>query len=1025
MVKSIGFSPSNFHRERRRAIIMIFTILSLALFMTQFVSAEWQWDNVKRVNSETGEITIKNSLGLGKDIAVMKLNTPQIYNVIRGKDRLVAEFTIDNRKEYQGWFNNMRFYDRRRGGEEISREFVYKYKSISYQEVPKYKVECSNPKSCVRVQDGTKSEEVVTWIPIDRKAKLPKGEITIGVFTDVYAGDHVEWIPTLYGVKIPEWAAWVDSFEVGLLHWWEANSTYSNMLDLVSSAEATNGTLEGGAVISSSPEGPFGKEYVTFDGVDSYVGVTEPGNIPCGIENFTIIIMFQSSSSSSIWSKGPGVADAEWEILGPSGANAYMADAVVVTPAAPPAAPAWNEILWTRNTTGQTIFLNGVKSQGPVSGASSTTCDAGGMRFGDSVYAPPSRFLIGNITKYAIYNRSFTDAEAVLMNDTYYNLLGDSIITVTLDAPINNTDTALQSYHFSSNYTQVGINFLNSTLYLWYNNGTLFGINTSVVDTSKNSSNLSLSNLPLGDGNMWNYQVCGTNSTADIVCYEATSNRTINFKIFSENTNTYNNETISGNSERFELNITLREGSAISFATLYYNATAYDGVFSFNGGNDYSLYRTITIPIIDAEANYTFYWELTVSGEKQNSSFNNQTINILGIDGCSSNTVLLLNYTFKDEETQEIVNATNINSSIEIDVQIYSGDGSQRLVNFSNNYTRLNTALVCLETNLTETTNLKMYAQAKYFADEYATENYYIQNFTLTNETIPQHIDLFDIKTADATEFLITYKDSSFLAVEDALIQIQRKYVSEGVFKSVEIEKTDEYGQTRGYFDTEGVTYTIIVTKEGAVLSVFDNIAIFCEDKVIGKCNINLYASTSITDPTDFYDKDNLNYGFFFNRTTRTISVLFSSTDGSSSTMLLNVTKMDAYNNLTICSSSITTSAGTLTCVVSTSYSNISVIAVFYKGTIWIDSEIYTLSSKAREIFGDNLVIYVMVLILSLVLMFTPSLIGVIMGLILGVIGSVLIFNVGGTIIGTTSLIVWVVILGIILIWKIQQRGIE
>jgi hypothetical protein len=48
------------------------------------------------------------------------------------------------------------------------------------------------------------------WLPIEKVDMLPKGNITIGIYySDVKIDEVIEWIPTFYGVEIPEWADFV------------------------------------------------------------------------------------------------------------------------------------------------------------------------------------------------------------------------------------------------------------------------------------------------------------------------------------------------------------------------------------------------------------------------------------------------------------------------------------------------------------------------------------------------------------------------------------------------------------------------------------------------------------------------------------------------------------------------------------------------------------------------------------------------------------------------------------------------
>jgi len=194
--------------------------------------------NTKSYDSSTRTVTIRNG---ANEIATIKLNTPTVYNVIRGKDRLVAEFTIDNYADgYSNAFNDMEFYDIKNNMNQFSRAFVYKYKTIENFEVPDYETVCKERLSfngtmekydCFQNQTGTHTEQRANWNNFNKELALPGGSITLGIFTDVYPNERVEWVPTLYGVEITEWGIWVDSFNNGLMAYYsldEPTGTFFN-----------------------------------------------------------------------------------------------------------------------------------------------------------------------------------------------------------------------------------------------------------------------------------------------------------------------------------------------------------------------------------------------------------------------------------------------------------------------------------------------------------------------------------------------------------------------------------------------------------------------------------------------------------------------------------------------------------------------------------------------------------------------------------------------------------------------------
>src|SRR5690606_39026714 len=55
---------------------------------------------------------------------------------------------------------------------------------------------------------GTKIEEREVWKNIEEYEFIEGERVTIRAYTNVEWGDHVEWIPTYFGVRVPEWADW-------------------------------------------------------------------------------------------------------------------------------------------------------------------------------------------------------------------------------------------------------------------------------------------------------------------------------------------------------------------------------------------------------------------------------------------------------------------------------------------------------------------------------------------------------------------------------------------------------------------------------------------------------------------------------------------------------------------------------------------------------------------------------------------------------------------------------------------------
>ncbi len=499
------------------------------------------------------------------------------------------------------------------------------------------------------------------------------------------------------------------------------------------------------------------------------------------------------------------------------------------------------------------------------------------------------------------------------------------------------------------------------------------------------------------------------------------ANRTWIYRIF-EVQQTFSAFTIGGSTETFVNNIFLGSGEIITEINFNYNGTDESVSYSNVGGNEYNLSSTFIIPPVSTAINISFFWKIDLVSGQINTSINNQTIKVIAIDDCSTYSTLLFNYTLIDEETQApIVNVSANETVIELDIEIFDAAETIRVLNFSKKYDNINPVRVCLNINLTEATAYSVDSTARYSAANYSIEYYNIQNFLIKNSTIPQNINLFDLKLADATEFQITFKDSNFVTVENALVQINRQYLSEGLFKTVEIPKTDSNGQTVAHLVEKDIVYNIVVLKDGEILGTFSNVIAFCEDVLIGSCFIPLNALVKGEVSFDYDDEIELFYDFDYNETSRNLIFDFTTTDGSVKNVTLSAIKFDKLGNTSVCDGFLISSGGSIFCPVPISVGNESIIvSIFVDGDLKITN--YIQAGREFDI-GDSGYFLMFFLVLSLALMMTQSKTGVIIGVILGFIAGVLLSFIQGGLMGIGSSVIWLIIMGVILIYKLNSQG--
>lgn len=531
------------------------------------------------------------------------------------------------------------------------------------------------------------------------------------------------------------------------------------------------------------------------------------------------------------------------------------------------------------------------------------------------------------------------------------------------------------------------------------------------------SNDYKVENVVIDEIGIWNETAL--NVTEIIELYERPS------YILTENYQVFNSTVAGGSSENFYINLTYNSSAYTNvIGTLYYNNTAYSGTQG-GSGNNLLFNRGIVVPRVSSTTYKSFVWEVGLyngSWNYYNSTTNVQGITTVAIDDCSSYGQNILNLTLKDEETQNYIDGDIYNTSIKLTIELYSNDNSALVANYSKNFSEKNTTNICLD-NLNGT--YKMDARITYDGDGYALEYYHIQNSSVY-EGNSQAINLLDLSDSSSQAFRIIFKDENFLAVEGALVQIQREYVNEGVSKTVEIPKTDSSGETIGHFQLNDAIYDITVTKNGVTLATFNDVVAVCQNPSLENCEMNLNSIASAISPTDYTIGDDFTFYFTYTATTRVVESVFTIPSGTSATVLLNVTLFDNLGATEACSHSLTSTSGTLSCTVPQSLGNGTVIARLYKSGTLVGETFIKVGQSASDIYGSNIVFLGLLLILMLIgisVQDNPMITGIF--IIIGAICLIALNLVDtglGTFIGASATFLWIALAVIIILIKGAKR---
>ena len=509
---------------------------------------------------------------------------------------------------------------------------------------------------------------------------------------------------------------------------------------------------------------------------------------------------------------------------------------------------------------------------------------------------------------------------------------------------------------------------------------------------------------------LWNCEVC-TNTT----CSFAPSNYSVNYNL-KENSRTVPTSASQGSTQTFTLNLTATD--AVTSAYLNYNGTRYST--SITAGAFTIISTSMVIPAVTADGSATIFWELFTTYGGVNSSSSTMTVATSSVDNCATNKIYIYNFTIRGEDNQAVLNDT----TGKVNVQIYSFDRATLITNYSTSQTANHIAL-CINSTFGATEKFSIDAEVEYSATNYQTEFYNIQNETLQNSYLYQNISLYDLNSTLAKVFKIIYKDSGYKAVEDAIIKVYRKYSGDiNTWKISEIPITDYNGETTASLVENNVIYSFYVYKYGTLLSSFENVFVKCQYSSIDQCTLYLNDFSSVIDIEDLEDGEDFNFTLDYNSTSREILCTFNIPSGSSHLISLVVKTSDSLET-SVCSDSITSSSGTLTCTVPNTFGNSTITAKIYKDGVFQSYGNIKLDQDSSSIYGGSLVLLGLLMLFSLI---GASLSGnpviMIVSFLVGIIALVslnLISNNG--FLGGTAAVLFLVIAIIIILIKVGRRN--
>lgn len=552
--------------------------------------------------------------------------------------------------------------------------------------------------------------------------------------------------------------------------------------------------------------------------------------------------------------------------------------------------------------------------------------------------------LEAGVDEFGIWNRSITRIELQVLYNNGAGLTYPFPQLVTLNLPIDTGGSATEPITFNATLNPSSSNLTNATIFIWNATGDLFNSTTNTLSGNITiSTTWDISNFALQDYT-WNVLGCSL-----ITCDWAIANFSFTPAIItlSDSPDPIGEGQIGTYS--VEINKTDIQLGTLN-GTLVLNNTVYP-YESLALGTDTILFST-TVPIPVGWGSVSgnlvnWYYNLSINGTEYITSITNQTIVSVSIDNCSTFTDIILNMSLYDEGTQTLINGT-LGSSIELDLTLTQPNNTGFSVQYSNTWTDVNNALVCMPTGLLSTNSYQIDLVAEYVSTDHVTEFYYLDNGTLNssnsfNSLTNRTISLFDLLTTDSTTFLFSFLDEDNLEVPNAIVHTYRYYIGEGTPKEVERSKQDDNGETHLHLVEEDVIYYFVISNEGEVLYTSSTYNAKC---LATPCQIELEANPAFVDfPTDWDLMPNGAYTITSDYATRNIYLTFTS--GTSVTMNLTVAKQDYNGDVTIVGSSKTTAtSASISVNAPASAGNVTYYAIIYRNGGYIGNQIVDFSDQ-------------------------------------------------------------------------------
>lgn len=431
----------------------------------------------------------------------------------------------------------------------------------------------------------------------------------------------------------------------------------------------------------------------------------------------------------------------------------------------------------------------------------------------------------------------------------------------------------------------------------------------------------------------------------------------------------YRQAIFEGDLETIILNLSANSITSLS-GNIRWNNSNSTALASYNS-TFAKLNASVLVPTINTPTEFYFNFTYSINGVNRTTATYNSNATVLTAMNittiCPTDLTPSRHFDFKEEQ-----NLTVFNNTVAFNFKY--GVTNNTAKTFSSSLTNVEGFYIC--TNTTVGNYSVGYGEIQYEKTGYVDRRNYLFEDTLLT-TVQVNETLYSLPSTDSTSFLFEFKTSALVAYENKYTKLLRWYPDYDEYRTVDMGKTDNKGETVMHVVTEDVDYRIgLYELNGTLINLADPVRMVCQTT---PCEYSLLIAPGDVDYTSIFGID---HSLTFNNNTRVFSFIWSDPSSNTDSMTLKVYKETGFDSIEICNNVGAGATGALSCNVSAYTGTIRAIA--YRTA----SPEVTIAQKIVNILDSIVFQGVLGLFIALVIFVTLVLAGIVspvLSVILGV----------------------------------------